>query len=103
MKLPSVVLDYSKDTDGGTILNMNISTNLFRLGQNDLIKGLVMAVLAGFLTPFIVAIQSPDFSIFAANWEQLLGLAQNGAVIGLVSYLVKNFFSDDSGKVFGKI
>lgn len=78
-------------------------SGFFRLNLQDVGKGLVMAVIAGFLTPFLIAMQSPDFSIFTANWAQLISLAENGAAIGLVSYLIKNFFSTPDGKVLGMI
>lgn len=79
---------------------MNTS-NLFRLNLTDLGRALAMAVIGGFITPFIIAMQSPDFDVLSANWNELLSLAINGAVIAAVTYLSKNFLSDKEGKLGG--
>lgn len=78
-------------------------SNFFNLNRRDLIKGLVMAVLGGLIMPFAVAVQSPDFSILTASWPQLAFLAANGAFIAGVSYIVKNLFTNDNGKIVGVI
>ncbi len=62
-----------------------------------------MAVLGGFALPILAAIQTPGFSLDIVNWHAVLVLALNGAIASFASYLVKNFFSDSEGKVFGKI
>ena len=62
-----------------------------------------MAVLAGFALPIAAAFQTPGFSIFEANWAEVINLAVNGAVIGFITYLTKNFLSDEDGKVLGSI
>ena len=78
-------------------------SKLFSIDLKDIKKALVMGVLAGAAFPVIAAIQTPGFSIFTANWEAIATLAINGAAVGFVSYIVKNFFSDETGAVFGKI
>lgn len=82
-----------------------MQSKLFSLVPADFAKGLVMAVLTGFFTPVVIAIQSPGFNIASVpqNWRPLLILALNGAVIGFVSYLSKQLLSDENGKVLGKI
>ena len=79
------------------------NSKIFKLGAKDFSKAAITAIIAGFTLPILAAMQSPEFSIFAANWNELLSLAANGAVVGFASYLIKNFFSDESGKVFGRI
>lgn len=74
--------------------NMNTST-LFSLNWSDIAKGLVMAVLGAVLT----ALYQGLIAGTPLNVEQFLLV---GATAGL-SYVIKNFFSDSSGKVFGKI
>jgi len=76
---------------------------LFKLNSSDFKKGLVIAIASGFLLPVAAAIQTPDFSILTVNWNGLFQLALNGAVVGFVSYIGKNFFSTADGKVFGRI
>lgn len=76
---------------------------MFTINIKDVSKALVMAVLSGALLPVFAAIQTPGFDIATANWNAILNLALNGAAIGFVSYIIKNFVSDEQGKVFGKI
>jgi|CXWL01.1.fsa_nt_gi hypothetical protein len=76
-----------------------MSSGIFRLNLSDVQKGLVMAVLAGFALPIAAAFQTPGFDLFNANWGEILNLAINGAVIGFVTYMTKNFFSNSQGEV----
>lgn len=78
-------------------------SGMFTIGARDAIHGLVMAVIAGFVTPILLSITQPDFSVFEADWRMLLDLAFNGAVIGAASYLLKKFFSSEDDKVLGSI
>ena len=64
-------------------------SDFLKLNLNDLLKGLLMAVL----TPVVVIIQqSLDAGLFVFDWTSI-GLA---ALIGRVAYLVKNFFTPAS-------
>ena len=76
---------------------------MFRLNLSDVSKGLVMAIITGFMLPVAAAFQTPGFDIFQANWSEIVNLAINGAVIGFTGYIVKNFLSDEDGKVLGSI
>ena len=76
---------------------------LFRLSSSDFKKGAIVAIASGFLLPVAAAIQTPDFNILTVNWNAIFQLALNGAIVGFTSYIGKNFFSDGSGRVFGKI
>ena len=80
-----------------------MNSTIFKLDWNDVSKGLVVAVLTGFLLPIAAAIQSPDFNLLTADWHSIVSLAMNGAFVGFVSYITKNFLSDEDGKVFGAI
>lgn len=80
-----------------------INSEFLRLDTKDIAKGLVSAVLAGFLLPIVVALQTPDFSIFHADWAGLLNVALKGAETGFATYLLKNLFSNSEGKFLGKI
>lgn len=62
-----------------------------------------MAVLGGVALPLDAMLQTPGFSILTANWSAIFALAANGAVIGFVTYIIKNLASDSQGKVFGKV
>lgn len=80
-----------------------MANGLFRLVGSDWAKALVMAVFSGALLPISIAIQTPGFSFATANWNQVLVVAINGALVGGIAYLAKNFLSDSSGKVLGKV
>lgn len=75
------------------------NNGLFKLNISDWQKAAVMAVLTGFLLPIAAAFQTPGFDLFNANWAEILNLAINGAVIGAVAYLSKNFMSNSQGEV----
>jgi hypothetical protein len=76
---------------------------MFKLKATDFVKGLIVAFLSGVLLPVSAAIQTPGFDLTNANWHGIAILAINGGAVGFVSYLAKAFFSDEQGKVFGKI
>lgn len=78
-------------------------SDLFKLNSSDFLRGLVMAVLGGFMLPVLAAIQTPDFSIMTVAWSQVFVLAANGAVASFGAYLLKNLFSDSQGKFGGVI
>lgn len=83
--------------------NENQSSQLFKLDLKDVGKSVIMAAIAGFLLPISVALTTPGFDIFTANWLQLFSIAENGAIVGAIGYLVKNFFSTPDGKFMGSI
>ena len=80
-----------------------MNSGLFKIDVKDVGKGIVVAALTGFLLPVAAAIQSPGFNLLTADWNQIVTLAVNGALVGFVSYIIKNFLSDEQGKVLGKI
>lgn len=78
-------------------------SQLFALNKADFLKGAVVAVISGFILPILLILQSPDFQLNAVVWHQLLVIGMNGAVSGFAAYITKNLFTDENGKVFGKI
>lgn len=76
-------------------IKINMATKeakLFRLGWNDLKKGLIMAAIGG-----AVAVLSPALSAGTIFTMVVLKAAGLGAATGAVTYLIKNFLtnSDD--------
>ena len=69
-------------------------SNLFKLGLNDAIKGLVMAVLGG-----VIVFVYGSLDGGAIDWKQVIQVAISSGL----GYLIKNYFTDDSGKLLGKI
>lgn len=76
---------------------------MFSINGKDVSKAIVMAVLTGIAVPVVAVIQTPGFDIFTANWQVICTLALNGALSGFGGYILKNFFSNEQGQVFGKI
>ena len=81
-------------------------SKLFTINFKDVSKALIMAILSGALLPVMAVIQTPEFDITRINWSMIGMLALNGAFLGFVSYLTKNFFSNEKGQIvtpLGKI
>lgn len=80
-----------------------MKNGLFKLAHSDLVKGSVVAILAGAILPILAIFQSEGFTVATANWSAIGVLAANGAIAGFAAYLVKNFFSTNDGAVLGAI
>ena len=70
---------------------------LGKLNSNDFIKGLVVAVITATLTTFMNLLDSPEFSFTAIDWNSVARVA----VTAGIGYLIKNFATDDQGKILG--
>jgi hypothetical protein len=76
-------------------------TSMFKLGSNDLVKGVATAVFAGIIVALYGVVTAPGFDFFAADWGSLSHLMINAAAGAFVGYLGKNFLSDSNGAVLG--
>ena len=74
-----------------------MASDLFRLNINDLVKGLVVAVLAAVVTALANAMNLPGFDYTTFDWGTLLSVA----VTAGLAYISKNFLSDKQGKIGG--
>lgn len=72
---------------------------LFRLNKNDWIKGTFLA----FLTPILVFLSSalgvPGFTFSSLDLNMLIKIG----LASMLGYMVKNFMSDEQGKILGHI
>lgn len=73
---------------------MNIS-NLYSLSVRDFIKGAAVAVVGAVL----VVVQQSFTAHTGIDWTVVAQVAE-GSFVG---YLLKNYFSDSQGKIFGSI
>lgn len=80
-----------------------MKNGIFTLDWKSVARGAIVAVLSGIALPVLAAVQTPGFDILTVNWHQVLILAVNGGIAGFAAYLVKSFFSDKQGNVFGKV
>lgn len=82
---------------------MKSLNGLFTLDWKSVARGLIIAVLSGIALPVLAAIQTPGFDISTINWHGVWILALNGGLAGGAAYIVKSFFSDNQGQIFGKV
>jgi len=70
---------------------MNLST-LFKLNSQDFVKGLIVAILTA-----LIAYLGDLTTLLSADPTLILKIA----ITAGISYLLKNFISDENGKVLG--
>ncbi len=76
-----------------------MNTKLFQLGQSDFIKGLSITVIVAVLTSLLQIVNAPGFSFESFDYNLIVKMA----VVSGVSYIIKNFASDENGRLLGKI
>ena len=74
-------------------------SELFKLSKSDFVKGLITAILSAVFLSAGQMLQSPGFDFSKIDWQQILNVA--GATF--LAYTSKNFLSDSSGRILGKI
>ena len=74
-----------------------MKSNLFRLDWLDAGRGIAVAVLAAVLTYIVGALNTPGFEFSSIDWAYIVKIALTSGI----SYLVKNFLSDESGRLGG--
>ena len=76
-----------------------MNSEIFRLGQRDFVKGIVVAVLGAVLATLAQWVNAPGFDFATFQWGEILKIATSAAIF----YLSKNFLSTSDDKVLGKI
>ena len=71
-----------------------MNTQLFKISLRDILVGAGLAVAGAVL----VTLQGALSSGASVDWALVLKVAEGA----FVSYVLKNFFSDESGKIAGK-
>lgn len=78
-------------------------SQMFSLNDGDFLRGAVTAAFAG---GFIVAgtvVLSTGFDAFTTDWVSIGKMVVNASLASFVGYIMKNLFTDENGKMFGKI
>jgi hypothetical protein len=76
-------------------------SKMFSLKGGDVARGAVTAAFAGsFVVVGSVVLQS-GFDVFTADWEAIGKMSINAGIASFFGYIMKNFFTDESGKMFG--
>lgn len=74
---------------------------LFKLSQNDYVKGAVTAVFAAIITVLYGVVADSNFSVFQADWYAILNDVIQMSATAFIAYLSKNFLTTEDGKVAG--
>jgi len=72
---------------------------MFKLGYKDAIKGVIMSVLSSVLTALLGIIQQNGLALTNAELKTVATVA----ITTFLSYLLKNFLTDENDKFVGKI
>lgn len=72
-------------------------SGFFSLDRKDLLKGLVVAVLAAVLTWAAQVLNAPGFDVSSVQWSEIARIA----LMAGFSYLGKNLMTAENGKVGG--
>ncbi len=72
---------------------------MFKLGYKDAIKGVIVSVLSAVVTALLGIIQQNGLALTGAELKMIATVA----VTTLLSYLLKNFLTDENDKFVGKI
>lgn len=72
---------------------------MFKLGYKDAIKGVIMSVLSSVLTALLGIIQQNGLALTSTELKTVATVA----VTTFLSYLLKNFLTDENDKFVGKI
>ena len=80
-----------------------MNSELFKLNQNDFIKGAINAVFGGVAVAIGAVVLSSGFDVFQADWVAIAKIAVNAGLGAFAGYLSKNFLSDSQGRVLGRI
>ena len=76
-----------------------MKSKIFKLNINDWIKGCVMAMIGGAIIVIYSAFTGDGCGVKCIDWE----LAMNTGIGASIAYIIKNFFTDATGKLGGAI
>lgn len=76
---------------------------MFSLNLKDVAKSLVTAFFTGVVVSIAGVVSTSGFDVFAAPWVSIFHVSLSAGVATALGYLIKNYFSNAQGKVFGKI
>lgn len=77
----------------------NMKSKLFTLNYKDFAKGLALAVIAVVIGALQQALTAHGFDFASYDWSGIIKLSIEAGL----SYLIKNYFSNEQGQVFGRI
>ncbi len=76
-----------------------MTSKIFKLNLNDSVKGLIVASLTGAVLVVYSAFTGDGCGIKCIEWM----LSLNAGIGAGIAYLIKNFLTDEKGKLGGKL
>lgn len=76
-----------------------MNSALFKLNTGDFARGAAVAIIVACLGGMQQMLTGHGFDFGAWDWGMILNLG----ITAFAGYITKNYLSDDTGKVFGKI
>lgn len=76
-------------------------SEMFTLRNGDIARGAVTAAFAGAFVVVAGIVLQAGFDVFTADWESIAKMSINAGFASFVGYIMKNFFTDKNGKMFG--
>lgn len=80
-----------------------MKSELGTLNSADFKKSVISAIIIGALLPIAIAIQTPGFDLFTADWRQILVIAFNGAIVGFTGEIMRRLGTDSDNKFMGAV
>lgn len=87
-----------------------MTTGMYQLNAKDLLKGVISAVIGGAVLASLSVLSSVfgvGFDLFTVDWAEVFRNVINAVVVGAMGgfsgFIGHTFFSDQQGKLFGKI
>lgn len=74
---------------------------LFKVSLNDVMKGIIVAVISAIIIAIGGVVMTPNFNAFATDWLVVGQNMINIGIISMVSYLIKQLLTTNDGVVLG--
>lgn len=74
-------------------------SKIFTINSSDVVKGIALAVITAVIGAIQQALTTYGFDFASYDWNTIGQIA----VTAGIGYIVKNYLSDENGKVFGRI
>lgn len=78
-------------------------SKMFTLRNGDIARGAITAIFTGVMIVLASVVLSAGFDAFSTDWVAVGKSAVNAGLASFVGYLMKNFITDDNGRMFGAI
>lgn len=74
---------------------------LYKICSNDVVKGLVTAILAAVIMTVWSVVSQNGFDAFATDWSEVAKSVINVSIVSFFAYIIKNLLTDENGRVLG--